>query len=751
MLKKIVALLIIPIIFLLSYALVSAETDIKVSVDGKEIAFNNAKPIIDEHWRTLIPIRFIAEELGATVNWDDKTQKVTIKLDKTISLKIGEYMVWINQGLPLATDTCPQIVNGRTFVPLRFVSECLGATVAWDGDKRIASISKSSESNGDSNNNDEKYRVIKENILGADITKKDIGNIHWDIDTSLISTQYTGIAYDGKNFIAIGKKGVIKTSPDGVGWKGIDSGVTDDLSDIAANGKVTVIVGSNGTILTSEDLKNWRINKLQIDPASYFNTLDNILWDGKQFIFMFNGFIYTSTDGYEWIKNEVKIPYSQIYSGQIAYDGKNYFLEDLYLVFSSEDLTHWNLAYQKDLAKFKGIFYDHGKLILYGEKFLKAGESSHGQYPIYEPCIMESLDGINWDEVPDSNIDNISDSYIFTEGVPGYDSKLGIAYNGNIYMKINDKNKDPNSISMSSDRIKWSPTSPDIDQFNSIDHIIEDKGVISVVPSVFPDTYRKTFLSLDNSSAWKKVDMDENWEVSIGNEKVISHPLNYYKINHEGKTWNFRGNSILKQEDGYLVAGYSDVQIPNQFDVDKQIILKFDDNCNYTVLESYGDDTPNKYRDLNDIAKNEIATIAVASGNDLQDRFILFSKDQNQWEKISTDKTLKSIACSEKQFVAAGEGCIMRSEYGMKWDIVLSKPGTNFNKVVWDGNKFIAVANIINDTTHSNQGIIMYSTDGVVWSEWYNNARYGFQNIFWTDSKYIVISDKTILIGSSNP
>ena len=74
--------------------------------------------------RTLIPVRFIAEKLGADVNWNAETRTVTILLDEQeLSMAIGE-------ALP-GMDIPAQIIDSRTMVPLRFVAEHFDATVNW--------------------------------------------------------------------------------------------------------------------------------------------------------------------------------------------------------------------------------------------------------------------------------------------------------------------------------------------------------------------------------------------------------------------------------------------------------------------------------------------------------------------------------------------------------------------------------------------------------------------------------------------
>jgi len=93
-------------------------------------------PPIIKNGRTLVPIRAIIEALGGTVGWDATTKKATVTLGKkTIALWIGKSAATVNGvSTPIdATDASvvPEIINSRTMLPLRFVSENLGCTVVW--------------------------------------------------------------------------------------------------------------------------------------------------------------------------------------------------------------------------------------------------------------------------------------------------------------------------------------------------------------------------------------------------------------------------------------------------------------------------------------------------------------------------------------------------------------------------------------------------------------------------------------------
>ena len=108
---------------------------ITVYLDSKQLTFSDTQPFLDASNRTQVPIRMISEELGATVTWTQSTQivKIVKKVDgvtTTLSMKIGGKTMTKN-GKLVTMDTAPILVNGRTMVPLRFVSENLGVAVEW--------------------------------------------------------------------------------------------------------------------------------------------------------------------------------------------------------------------------------------------------------------------------------------------------------------------------------------------------------------------------------------------------------------------------------------------------------------------------------------------------------------------------------------------------------------------------------------------------------------------------------------------
>ena len=92
--------------------------------------------------RVLIPLRFFAESLGYSVDWDYRTDGVTISsTSTTIYMQIGSAFLIRNSEI-IEMDEPLQEQNDRTYLPLRFVGEAFGFNVAWDYIKQMATLSR---------------------------------------------------------------------------------------------------------------------------------------------------------------------------------------------------------------------------------------------------------------------------------------------------------------------------------------------------------------------------------------------------------------------------------------------------------------------------------------------------------------------------------------------------------------------------------------------------------------------------------
>ena len=108
-----------------------------VRVNGELVNFPDGQPYVDANSRTMIPVRFVTEALGAKVSWDGPNQTAVIEKDgTTVKIKIGSTDLTIIKSGKTNTvkmDTAAVVKDGRTYVPIRFVAEALGAKVDYSG------------------------------------------------------------------------------------------------------------------------------------------------------------------------------------------------------------------------------------------------------------------------------------------------------------------------------------------------------------------------------------------------------------------------------------------------------------------------------------------------------------------------------------------------------------------------------------------------------------------------------------------
>lgn len=112
-----------------SFSKLLSSEDTNVLLNGKVVDFQDVVPM-SVNDRTMVPMRKIFESLGATVNYDNGVI-TAVKGDRTITHTIGENVIYVN-GAPMEMDVPSFETDGRTLVPVRFISNALGANVDWN-------------------------------------------------------------------------------------------------------------------------------------------------------------------------------------------------------------------------------------------------------------------------------------------------------------------------------------------------------------------------------------------------------------------------------------------------------------------------------------------------------------------------------------------------------------------------------------------------------------------------------------------
>ena len=111
-----------------------------ISVNGVELKNALPTPPVMKNNRMFVPFRVLGEKLGAEVGWEAATKKVTYKLDgKVIEMWINNKAAMVN-GKRVTVDPPPTIISNSTMVPTRFISENLGASTEWRADVKLVVI-----------------------------------------------------------------------------------------------------------------------------------------------------------------------------------------------------------------------------------------------------------------------------------------------------------------------------------------------------------------------------------------------------------------------------------------------------------------------------------------------------------------------------------------------------------------------------------------------------------------------------------
>lgn len=126
-----------------------AKTRANVTLDGNWVNTENLARVVNG--RTMIPVRCLAEQLGADVSYD-KTLKAAriVRAGVEIVMPIGSKTCTVN-GQPFTMDIAPYIENGRTMIPARYVSELFGQSIQWVAESRTAAVTENKALAGDTN------------------------------------------------------------------------------------------------------------------------------------------------------------------------------------------------------------------------------------------------------------------------------------------------------------------------------------------------------------------------------------------------------------------------------------------------------------------------------------------------------------------------------------------------------------------------------------------------------------------------
>lgn len=136
--KKFILLSLVLVLTVFSFNTIAAPSYITVRIDGTALIYDVPPVAIDG--RTLVPVRVTAESLGADVSWDNSSQTAIITFeDRIVKMTLNDPNYYIND-VKYPMDSAVTIIDNRMLIPVRYLAESLGAIVMWDNNEWIVEI-----------------------------------------------------------------------------------------------------------------------------------------------------------------------------------------------------------------------------------------------------------------------------------------------------------------------------------------------------------------------------------------------------------------------------------------------------------------------------------------------------------------------------------------------------------------------------------------------------------------------------------
>ena len=179
--KKIITAFLI--MFCISASTVFAD-DITVIMDGEQMSFDQPPVIMNDS--TLVPFRAIFERLGMEVEWNGDDKSVTAYNSETeIGLLVGYNTMYVNDN-EVELLAPPVIINDRTLVPLRAISEAVGAYVGWDGETRTVTINTGDRQPAQNDTRAEQVLAL----VNAERAKYGMDPVKWDSSLAAVAENH---------------------------------------------------------------------------------------------------------------------------------------------------------------------------------------------------------------------------------------------------------------------------------------------------------------------------------------------------------------------------------------------------------------------------------------------------------------------------------------------------------------------------------------------------------------------------------
>lgn len=150
------------LIFLIPMSTEAATNQTKIILDGQELVLPDSVEVVNMEDNIMIPIRVVAENLKFNVNWDQNTKNVHIQQgSNAISLTVGKNEALVENNF-VTLNIAPQLINNTVVVPIRFVSEEMGLRVEWNNSDKIVTLTSNTSPPSDESANEAVTNMVHE-------------------------------------------------------------------------------------------------------------------------------------------------------------------------------------------------------------------------------------------------------------------------------------------------------------------------------------------------------------------------------------------------------------------------------------------------------------------------------------------------------------------------------------------------------------------------------------------------------------
>lgn len=118
---------------------------ITIVINGKKCTPRDTSAIVIDN-RVFVPLRFVAEELGYAVSWDEENMVAEVN-NGAVRIEVGSFTMWKYDSITVPTDTPPFFYQGTLMVGLRQIGNALNFDIKWDADKKIAYLERATPNN----------------------------------------------------------------------------------------------------------------------------------------------------------------------------------------------------------------------------------------------------------------------------------------------------------------------------------------------------------------------------------------------------------------------------------------------------------------------------------------------------------------------------------------------------------------------------------------------------------------------------